>query len=219
MRSSVLKIDVSDILRLSKRIGELDKVVETARFRGLYSSAGACRKLAREEIKKRVNLQSSYINKYLTVIPPRQDIDFFILKGNYRGTLLSRFDPKPAPTNTSIFRVGFDNDKYRKKGKSTRPRTPISVIVKSKAAGGVRKSFPGAFFMKLKDSDAVGIVWRRWKGREGKRGGKWKVFHGPSTHQVLGQIRDDITPQLAEVVDKKIDDALRRGLKRWTQKR
>ncbi len=214
-----LKIDVKDLVRLSKDIGDLDKVTETALFRGLSSSTGACRKLAREEIKKRVNLQSSYINKYLKIIPPRKHLNFFILRGNYRATLLSRFEPMPSPSAASRFRVGYDNSKYRKKGKSKRARTPISVIVKSKQAGGVRKPFPGAFYMKLRDSDSIGIAWKRYKYNKGKRGGKYEVFHGPSTHQVLGQIKDDITPHLAEVVDRKVKGALERGLRQWTQRR
>jgi hypothetical protein len=198
MRSSVLQIDVSDIIRLSKRVGELDGITQKSTYRALARAGVTGRKIARQEIKRRVNLQSYYIDKYLELIPASPGKPFFIVRGNYRGTLLTRFSPIPKPG----------------KRKSKRG---ISVIVKSKQSGGVRKRLPGAFFIRLRSGNVDGNGAMGMAIRDAND--KPDVLHGPSTHQVLNQIKEDLIPQMAEVFDYNLERELDFRLKRWTQKR
>ncbi len=198
----MLRVDVSDIFRLSKRIGELDSITDKAVYRSLARAGVTGRKIARQEIKRRVNLQSAYIDKYLQLIPATPGKPFFIVRGNYRGTLLSRFSPIPKPE-------AMAGKRKRKPG--------ISVIVKSKQDGGVRKRLPGAFYLRLRrgTSDGEGAMGLAIRDASGKL----DVLHGPSTHQVLNQIKDDLIPQMAEVFDNNLERELEFRLKRWTQKR
>ena len=204
-RDAMLNVDFSRINKLVRELDQLQDEAGKAMRSALAVSGRTSRNLAKDQIKKRVNMQTAYINKYLTLIPATPAKPFFTIRGNYRGTLLTRFSPNPGPQS-----VGGE-------GKRRRRLPGISVVVKGKASGGTRKRLPGAFYLRLRrgTSDGEGALGIAIRGPNGKA----KVLHGPSPHQVLNQIKEDLKPQMQEVLEKNLDRELNFRLKRWGEKK
>ena len=114
------------------------------------------------------------------------------IKTPSRGILLSRFEWNPK---VSLFgrTILFPDD-------------PIRVRVKP---GGTIKPLTGgndvqgdAFYIRLKDSDAVGVA-------KFKVGGGIKVFYGPSISQVFTDVKEDITEKASDEYQNQLLDAMR----------
>ena len=200
----MLSVDFSRINKLVRQLDQLKGETDKAMRSALAVSGRTSRNLAKNQIKKRVNLQTAYINKYLTLVPATPAKPYFTIRGNYRGTLLTRFTPNPRPES-----VG-------QPGKRRRRLPGVSVVVKGKESGGTRKRLPGAFYLRLRrgTSDGEGALGIAIRGPMGKA----RVLHGPSPHQVLNQIKEDLKPQMMEVLEHNLDRELNFRLKRWTQK-
>lgn len=153
---------------------------------------------ASKEIRSQIRLKASYVNSRLKF----DRASAYRLEGRIktpaRGLLLSRFstDPRIAGDNVSWIRP---------------PATPprgIRVKVKpgagTKVVNGDNETEGKPFYMILADSGRVGIAARR--KTPGPRGGKIKVFHGPSLSQVFTDVKDEVdadgeyTAQLADAM-------------------
>ena len=161
------------------------------------------RTLASAEMRKQVNLSASYIRERLFFVRAMPWGLTGKITTPHRGMLMPRYSTNAAIKNTVSGAVG------------STPKTPKGgVRVKVKTGGGSKILRGNAetkgnkpFFMILQRSGALGIVARR-AGR-GARGGKIKVFYGPSMSQVFSTVRGDVLPDAAAEYQHQLLDAMR----------
>lgn len=143
------------------------------------------------QIRNQVRLKASYINEKDS--SGRQRLSFTkatrsnltgSIRTQSRGLLLSRFSTTASVANGTA---------------AGTPEAPARGIkVKVKPSSGTKGMGKEWFYMRLKNSNAIGIARRRPKGQTGPQGGKYEVAYGPSLSQVFNDVRGDVLPQAAE---------------------
>lgn len=172
--------------------------------RALNKTANKGRTEASKAIRKEVKLSASYVKARLSV----RKANFRSLQSRVitpsRGILLSRFSTQPNIRSENISWIKAPEEPARG------IRVRVSPNDGSKVFSGDQETTGKPFYLALPNG-RLGIAARR--KREGPRGGKLKVFHGPSLSQVFRNIISDIQEPLAEYqeeqVSKQIDSILR----------
>lgn len=165
----------------------------------INKAAPKIRTKASRAIREQVRLQASYVNERLVIKrATRANLSGRITTPS-RGLLLSRFSTDGSVANGTAGSV---------------PKPPARGIrVKVKPTGaakpvqGDRETQGKPFYIRLKDSGGIGIAARLKKA--GSRGGRIKVFHGPSLSQVFSTVRDDVLPEAGREYQAQLLDAMR----------
>jgi hypothetical protein len=154
-----------------------------------------------KQIRSQVRLSASYINERDG--SGRQRLSFTkatksnltgAIRTQSRGLLLSRFS-----TNPQISKATFVGQ----------PPIPARGIkVKVKPSSGTKTMGREWFYMRLKNSNAIGIARKRPKGQTGPKGGKYEVAYGPSLSQVFNDVRNDVLPKAAERYQEELGKAI-----------
>lgn len=175
--------------------GNSDDAVRVA----INKSTTPVRQLAQTRIREQINLKASYVKGRLKVTKATNKNLVGKILTNPQGILLSRFSTDAAVRN---FSGG---------SKPEEPARGIRVKVKPKGATKSVSGKPGEidgkpFFMILPKSGALAIVGR--KTTLGKRGGKIKVFSGPSVSQVFTDVKDEVLPEATKIYTTKLLEAI-----------
>ena len=153
-------------------------------------------------IREQVRLQASFVSQRLTIIKATRRTLNGRIRALSRGLLLSRFSTDPI--------IGSD-----KVGWFRPPLVPAQGIrVKVKPTGGAKLVTGDAetrgnkpFYMVINKGANVAIAARL--ANPGPRGGRVKVFSGPSLSQVFSTVREDVTPSAADIFEGELLDAMR----------
>lgn len=169
--------------------GKFDKSAVTA----INKAASQARSLARQGIAKQVNLTSYYINQHLKISSPATSSRLeAVISAEVRGVLLNRFDGLQVTTNVKHpSRSRGDRLRGIPAGKKSRGAT---VQVKKH---GSRKFLP-AFYLPLKNGNGVNGMALAVRTGKGKKA--IKVLSGPSVSQVFQTVKDDVSPEVQELV-------------------
>lgn len=172
--------------------------------RALNATAKKARTEGSKAIRKEVNLKASYVNSRLTIRKATfRNLQSKVITPN-RGLLLSRFSTNAQVRNENISWI-------------KPPQVPKRGIKVKVSPGGGSKTITGdpetkgqPFYIALNNGRAAIAARRK---QLGPRGGKLKVFYGPSLSQVFNNVVDDLRGPLAEYqeeqVSKQIDSVLR----------
>lgn len=149
-------------------------------------------------IRDQVRLQAAYVNERLAILKATRKNLSGRIRAMSRGLLLSRFstDATVASDKVGWFRP---------------PLVPAQGIrVKVKPDGGSKVVTGDAetrgnkpFYMVINKGANVAIAARLTGSK------KVKVFSGPSLSQVFAGVREDVTPQAAQVFEAELLDAMR----------
>ena len=155
--------------------------------------------LSSRTVREQINLKKSYVDGRLTFFGASRKQLTGKISSESRGILLSRFSTDTAVKNngekTSLLQA---------------PKAPPRGIrVKVKPSGGTKALSKDFFYMKLKNSGAIGIARRLPKGQTGPRGGKYDVLYGPSVSQAFNSVRDQVLPEAGRIYESELLDAMR----------
>lgn len=152
-------------------------------------------------IGEQVNLSASYIKGKLG--KPIKATKYNLvgrIKPDQRGILLSRFEH-----GAKVSLIG---------GRLT-PDKPIKVKV-NKGAGQIKPVVGGKdivgkpFYFRLKNAkDGLSYGIGAFRKESGPRGGRFKAFYSTSVSQVFKNVKDDITPEMEDVYQNQLVDAMR----------
>lgn len=149
-------------------------------------------------IRTKANLKAAYVRDKLGFVKASRQKLSGAIKAESRGLLLTHYDYKPR---TSLI------------GTIVTPDSPIRVKVKPGAgqirpvAGKASEVYGAPFYMRLQNSGAVGIgMWRRSPTPGGSR---VKIFHSSSVSQIFTTVREEVTPEAADVLTNQMLDAMR----------
>jgi hypothetical protein len=155
-----------------------------------------------QEIRKSIRLKAAYVNEKLGFKRATNNNLNGRITTPSRGLLLSRFS-----TNALI----ADSHKVSWIRPPDVPSQGIRVKVKPtggfKTVRGDNETQGQPFFMVLPNSGALAIAARRKPGHFGPRGGRIKVFYGPSISQVFNRVKDEVPA--SEIYTKQLIDAMR----------
>ena len=154
------------------------------------------------EIRNSIRLKASYVNGKLGFNRATNSNLSGKITTESRGLLLSRFSTDPLVANGE--RVSWVKPP---------PVPSYGIRVKVKPSGtykpvrGDDETEGKPFYMVLPNSRALGIAARRKPGSYGPKGGKIKVFYGPSVSQVFNRVKDEVPS--SEIYTKQLIDAMR----------
>jgi hypothetical protein len=172
-----MKVMLSGLEAATLRLQDVKNVTPRAAMRAVNKTAEKGNTLASRAIRSQVNLTAGYVKDHLRIAAKATE-----------DNLTARIVAEPRPVLLSRFGA----TQLWKKGKTVPKRTAgVSVKVK---AGGARKKLRGAFFIRLKDSGALGVAVRV----NGSPRNEIDVLHGPSVDQVFRSVREDIAPELQD---------------------
>lgn len=165
-------------------------------------AAPKVRTLSSSAIRSQVRLSASYVGGNLTVKKATRTDLSGAIRTPSRGILLTRFS-----TDSQIA-----SDKLSWIVPPDEPARGIRVKVKPTGGTQVVDGKPGEiegkpFYTVLPKSHALAIAGRRVT--PGKKGGKIKVFYGPSLSQVFNTVRDDVLPEAGQIYQAELLDAMR----------
>ena len=201
-----VEVDRSSVNGVKLLLAGLTTGVPKALARSLNKTVGKANTQSSAEIRKQVNLKAAYIKSKMQIFKASRSKLSAKISTESQGVLLSRFS-----TNSLI---AGDKVSWLKPP----PVPPRGIRVKVNPDGGT-KLFGGSseitgkpFYMVLpKLGGRVAIVGRR--STAGPRGGKIKVFYGPSLSQVFTDVKEDLADPLGqyqvEQFEKEIDAILR----------
>lgn len=153
------------LLAARDEIKALDKKASLNMAKAINRAAAQTRTQAARNIRAEVKLPAAYVNKHLTVAAKANSNRLqATIRATRRPVLLSRFGAR----------------QITKSGKNT------GVSVHVSAAGG-RKRMPGAFLIRLRGGNGMGIAARVGKGRDA-----YEIKYGPSVDQVFRNTREDL---------------------------
>jgi len=178
--------------------GNTDEALRVA----INKAAPKVRTASSKAIREQVRLQARYVNQRLTVIKAtRRNLNGRI-RALSRGLLLSRFSTDAL---VSSDKVGWFRPPLV-------PKQGIRVKVKPDGAAKVvtgdtdtRGNNP--FYIVINGGQNVAIAARL--AGQGSGGRKVKIFGGPSLSQVFNTVRDQVTPEAADVFEGELLDAMR----------
>lgn len=153
--------------------------------RGLVSTINDASKQALDDaavaISSQINMTQAYVRSKLSISQRATASDpTAIISARLRGTGLRRFDAQQE----------------QKKGK-TKDLVNAGVSVQVKP-GGSRKMIPHAFFITLNNGNLH--IATRNRGDNSKNG--YRVRYGPSVSQAWQTVRDEVSPNSDELLDK-----------------
>jgi GMP synthase (glutamine-hydrolysing) A subunit len=153
------------------------------------------------KVREQVRLSASYVGDKLTVSKAsRANLSAAIMTPS-RGLLLSKFSTDALIAGEKVSWL------------KPPPVPPLGIRVKVKPDGAAKRVAGDSettgqpFYLVLKNSGALGIAARRQSA--GNRGGKLKVFHGPSLSQVFDEVRQEVLPEAGSELTAQLLDAMR----------
>jgi hypothetical protein len=163
------------------------------------------RTIASRNIREQVRLKAGYVNERLKFTRATRNELVGRIRTPSRGILLSRFS-----TDTQI---SGDKVSWIKPP----PTPPRGIRVKVKPTGaakvfGGHSDIDGQPFYLVLGNGRIAIAGRRKV--PGPRGGKFRVFYGPSLSQVYDDVKDDVGPEASEAFTREMADAMRYLLNR-----
>ena len=176
-----IKIDLSTITSLAERVGKLPHEVSTHVVSAINIVANNAYRTSKRMIVAQVNLNQDKVDQKMTIELATENLPTATITAAGRGTLLTNFGAKQLVRPT-----GNSRTKSKKAG--------ISVNIKPTGAAGVIER---GFFMRLKNSGAIGVFARDISG-------KAKVRYGPSVDQVFKGVSKDISPDVEIDLQKEI---------------
>lgn len=154
-----------------------------------------------QRIRQQIRLKARYVNERLKF----QRATRLKLGGSIvtpsRGLLLSRFSTDAQVANENIGWIAPPDQPARGVRVRVKPQGPTRTV------GGDGETTGRPFYLVLRNSRQIGIAARRRVA--GPRGGKLKVFHGPSLSQVFNDVRDDVLPEAQAELTSQLMDAMR----------
>lgn len=111
-----------------------------------------------------INLPDSYLRERMAIVPASPGNLTSIIRASYRHTLLARYTPQVVAKGSG--------------------KGGVSVEV----TRGGRKTLPGAFLMRLKNGNGLGVFIRT--------NGKLKILYGPSVYQLFRASIEKIVPSI-----------------------
>lgn len=165
-------------LEAAKRmLGELDNDTTRALVRAVNHAAQRARTLGSARIREEVKLTAGYVNERLKVSRRANPHDITaMISGRGRATQLSRFNARQLT------------------GKAKLPGKRRLAGVQVEVKPGQKKVMPGAWLMKLNNGN-LGVVTREGPGRK-----DYKVRYGPSVDQLWQNIREQIAPEVDDLL-------------------
>ncbi|MBT11356.1 MAG: hypothetical protein CMI02_04895 [Oceanospirillaceae bacterium] len=161
-----------------------------AHVRTLNKTASKTKTEANQAIRGQVRLPAAYVKKNLKVRKASKNNLSAAVSTPSEGILLSRFSTDRLISGDKVSWI------------KPPPNPPRGIRVKVKPDSGT-KVFDGhseikgkPFYMVLKKARRVAIAGRRVT--PGPRGGKIKVFHGPSLSQVFTDVKDDLSEPMLQ---------------------
>ncbi len=167
----------------------------------INKTAPKIKTLASRKVREQVRLTASYVGDKLTISKATRANLSAAIKTPSRGLLLTKFSTDPLIAGERVSWL------------KPPPVPPLGLRVKVKPDGAVKRFSGDAettgqpFYLVLKHSGALGIAARRQSA--GNRGGKLKVFHGPSLSQVFNDVRQDVLPEAGQELTRQLLDAMR----------
>lgn len=185
-----VRIERQSLNNLRLYLASIGRESPKAHVRALNKTATKAKTESSQAIRQQVRLKAAYVKQRLKVRKANRNNLSAAISTPTRGLLISRFS-----TDSSI-----SGDKVSWVKPPAEP--PRGIRVKVKPTGGA-KVFEGdssiegkPFYMVLKGSRRVAIAGRRVT--PGPRGGKIKVFHGPSLSQVFTDVKDDLSEPMLQ---------------------
>ena len=168
----------ADELAAAKQLlANLDANSTRALVRAVNHAATKARTMGAALIRDEAKLPATYVNERLRVDMRASASDpTAMVSGRGRATQLSRFGAKQLTTKAKL------------PGKRRLAGTRVEV------KPGQQKVMPGAWLMKLKGGN-VGVVTRTGTGRD-----DYKVHYGPSVDQLWRDIREQIVPEVSDLM-------------------
>jgi len=201
-----VEVDRSSLQEVRALLAKFSDGATRAHARSLNKTVTKARTESSQYIRKQVRLNAAYVKSLMTITKASQKKLQSKVSTPSRGLLLSRFS-----TDTSI---AGDKVSWLKP-----PAIPTRGIrVKVKPTGGA-KVFDGdseiqgkPFYIVLPGtSGRVAIAGRR--SRIGSKGGRIKVFYGPSLSQVFTDVKEEVGERMSlyqmQQFEKEIDAILR----------
>lgn len=189
---------IADAISLFEFVGgNIDEALRVA----INKTAPKTRTAASRAIRDQVRLKAAYVNERLTIRRATRKNLSGAISTPTRGILLSRFSTDAQIANTTISWISAPKP----------PAGGIKLRVKpsgsTKTLGGHPEIDGKPFYLVLRNSRALGIAGRLKS--PGKRGGKFKVFYGPSVSQVFNDVRNDVLPTASAEFQAQLVDAMR----------
>lgn len=167
----------------------------------INKTAPKIKTLSSRKVREQVRLSASYVGDKLTVSKAsRANLSAAIMTPS-RGLLLSKFSTDALIAGEKVSWL------------KPPPVPPLGIRVKVKPDGAAKRVAGDSettgqpFYLVLKNSGALGIAARRQSA--GNRGGKLKVFHGPSLSQVFDEVRQEVLPEAGQELTQQMLDAMR----------
>ncbi|WP_396623081.1 phage tail protein [Marinobacter sp. W-8] len=201
-----VQVDKASVNSVRLLMAGLSTGVPKALARSLNKTVSKAGTKSSAEIRRQAALKAAYVKSKMQIMKASQNKLTAKIVTPSEGVLLSRFS-----TNASI---SGDKVSWLKPP----PVPPRGIRVKVDPSGGA-KLFAGSsetegkpFYMVLpKSSGRVAIVGRR--STPGPRGGKIKVFYGPSISQIFTDVKEAIGDEFSvyqmQQFEKEIDAILR----------
>lgn len=168
-----IDIDPAQFEAAKARLAHIKNGAARALSRALNKTASKAKTVASTKIREQIKLSASVVREKLTIRKATVSALSAGLRAEKRGLLLYHF-----VTNLGNAQTG-------------RPRTKIRVQVKP----GNTVVLGGAFYVRTLNSNLLTPAIRTSAARY-----PIKVLHGPSVSQVFTTVKDDIAPQMNEVL-------------------
>jgi len=168
-----IDVDRAQFEAAQERLAHIKNGAARALSRALNKTASKARTVSSTEIRKQINLTAAVVREKLTIRKATVGVLSAGLRTEKRGLLLYHF-----VTNLGNAQTG-------------RPRTKIRVQVKP----GNTVVLGGAFYVRTLNSNLLTPAIRTGAGRY-----PIKVLHGPSVSQVFTSVKDDIAPDMNDVL-------------------
>lgn len=198
------QIDKTSLNNVRLLLNGVSKEAPKILTRALNKTASKGRTESSKAIRKEVKLSAAYVNERLKVDKANYRSLTARVRTPSRGILLSRFSTNSQARNPDLRWIRAPDN------------PPRGIKVKVSPNGGAKLVTGGSgisgkpFYMVLKNRN-LAIAARR--SSPGPKGGKIKVFSGPSLSQVFNTVKEDLEGPLAEYqeeqVVKQIDTILR----------
>lgn len=178
---------------LEKKLRKAKTAISKGTVRSINRTATKVRTQASKKIGQEVALKAGYIKDKLKITKASRNKEYAIVFATKRGVLLSRFAPKQL---------------LKKAKQGGKKYAGISIKVGRKKP---RKKMRGAFLIKLKNSNTMGVAYRK-KGAKGRK--NYEVLHGPSVSQVWDNVKDNMKKDIQDWYYKTATHEIGRELKK-----
>lgn len=169
-----VKVDVSQLVNLSETVEKTPNEIGKRIVTSINVVANKMLVNSKKMIVAQVNLTGDKVDSKMTIEPATESNLTSIITARGRGTLLVNFGAKQIIKTASS------------RSKSGSKNAGVSVNIKPSGVAGVIEH---GFFMRLKNSGAIGVFTR-------DQSGKLRIRYGPSVDQVFKGVSTELAPQV-----------------------